>query len=357
MYGVIKSLLGSVLGFVRNVINDCTICRKLRGKFVTQVMADLPEDRLQATPPFTNVGMDVFGPWTVVARKTRGGSADAKRWAVIFTCLCTRAVHVEVIEAMDTSAFISALRRFVSLRGPVARLRCDRGTNFIGAEGELNQEQAANYLATKNCEWIFNPPKASHFGGVWERQIQTVRRVLDSMFAQLGKHQLTHEILVTFMAEACAVVNSRPITTIPSDANDPQALSPAMLLNLKTQLHEASPGDFTKEDVYGRKRWRRVQYLADQFWIRWKKEYLQSLQPRRKWCEAKPNVSNGDVVLLCDKDSPRYSWPLARVLKAHPSKDGKVRKADIMICRDGIRRTYLRPTAQLVLIEKAPAST
>ena len=199
---------------VRSVINKCIPCKKTRGKFLTQVMADLPKDRLEATPPFTSVGMDVFGPWTVVTRRTRGGTTDSKRWAVIFTCLCTRAVHIEVIDSMDTSAFISALRRFIALRGPVARLRCDRGTNFIGAKTELdtatkelNQEQLTRFLSSQNCEWVFNPPHASHFGGVWERQIGIIRHILESMFAQLGKHQLTHNTLATFMAEACAIVN------------------------------------------------------------------------------------------------------------------------------------------------------
>ena len=340
---------------VRSAINQCTVCRKLRGRFTTQVMAELPKDRLDAAPPFTNVGMDVFGPWPVTIRKTRSGSSEAKRWAVLFTCMCTRAVHIEVVESLDTSAFISALRRFISLRGPVARLRCDRGTNFIGAEGELNRDKTAQFLATKNCEWVFNPPKASHFGGVWERHIRTIRRVLDSMFAQLGRHQLTHEILVTFMAEACAVVNSRPITSTSSDANDPQALTPAMLLTLKTQPLEAPGGDFIREDLYGRQRWRRVQYLADQFWIRWRKEYLQSLQPRRKWVQDVPNLHSGDVVLLRQREQPRNSWPLARVLKTHPSGDGKVRKVEVLTSIAGTRRTFLRPISELILIEKSPA--
>ena len=345
---------------IRSVINRCVPCRRLRGKPLTQVMADLPVDRVTATPPFTNVGMDIFGPWTIVTRKTRGGTSDSKRWAVLFTCLYSRAIHVEVIESMDTCAFISAYRRFVAIRGPVSKLRCDRGTNFVGAKNELDEafdrmdrEQVVSYLTSQRCQWVFNPPHASHFGGVWERQIGTVRRVLDAMFLQLGKHQLTHEILVTFMAEACAIVNSRPLGTVSSDANDPQAISPSMLLTLKPQQLQPPPGDFVEKDLYGRRRWRRVQYLADQFWIRWKKEYIQSLQPRRKWPVVHPDICNGDVVLLHDKELPRCQWPLARVSEVHPSSDGRVRKADVTTCSGGTRRTYLRPISELTLIEKA----
>ncbi len=122
---------------ISRVIHHCLKCKKLRGKFQFQKMADLPIDRLTPSPPFTFVGLDVFGPWEVMARRTRGGQAHNKRWAVIFTCLSTRAIHIELIESMDTSSLINALRRFVAIRGPVLQFRSDCGTNFVGACNEL----------------------------------------------------------------------------------------------------------------------------------------------------------------------------------------------------------------------------
>lgn len=122
---------------VSSVIFKCVICHKLRGSLQIQKMADLPADRLSPMPPFANVGLDVFGPWMVMTRRTRGGSADNKRWVVLFTCMTTRAVHIELVESMSTSSFINALRRFFSVRGPAKLLRSDRGTNFIGACKEL----------------------------------------------------------------------------------------------------------------------------------------------------------------------------------------------------------------------------
>ena len=80
-----------------------------------QKMADLPPDRAEIGPPFTNVGIDVFGPWTVQTRRTRGGAADSKRWGLVFTCLASRAIHIELLETMDTSSFICALGRFFSI--------------------------------------------------------------------------------------------------------------------------------------------------------------------------------------------------------------------------------------------------
>lgn len=91
---------------------------------------------------FYQRGFDVFGPWTVQTRRTRGGVAVNKRWGVVFTCLVSRAIHIELLETMDASSFICALRRFFSIRGPALRLRCDRCSNFVGAKTELDESLA-----------------------------------------------------------------------------------------------------------------------------------------------------------------------------------------------------------------------
>lgn len=96
-------------------------------------MADLPTDRLKMCPHFTHVGLDVFGPWTVA---TRGGQAQSKRWAIMFSCMSLRAVHIEVIESLETH-----LRRFFAIRGPAKSLLSNRGTNFVGASKELVMDQ------------------------------------------------------------------------------------------------------------------------------------------------------------------------------------------------------------------------
>ena len=341
---------------ISKMIRQCVICRRLRGSLLSQQMANLPADRLDTPPPFTNVGFDVFGPWTIQTRKLRGGAANAKRWGLILTCLNCRAVHIEVLETMEASSFICALRRFFSICGPPSLLRCDRGTNFIGGKSELDESLKAmdknsieKYLAQQSCQWIFNPPHASHFGGVWERQIGTVRRILDGMFLQLGSPQLTHELLVTLMAEVTGIINSRPIAAVPSDADEPQPLTPNMLLTMKTRPLLPPPGVFSSEDLYSRRFWRRAQYLADQFWTRWKREYLQAQQKRTKWNEIQPNIKEGDIVILKD-ETPRNQWPIGRIVDAIQSADGKVRKVKVATLRDGEKRIYNRPIKELVFI-------
>jgi hypothetical protein len=122
---------------ISTLIRTCVLCRKRRGKVEVQKMADLPEDRLTPGPPFSAVGVDTFGPWNVTTRRTRGGAAQSKRWAIIFTCLTTRPVHIELVEEMSSSSFINALRRITAIRGPIKIFRSDRGTNFIGVTDQI----------------------------------------------------------------------------------------------------------------------------------------------------------------------------------------------------------------------------
>ena len=236
----------------------------------------------------------------------------------------------------------------MSRRGIPDILFSDNGSNFVGAEKELAREMSklnsadiANEMGLRGICWKFNPPYASHFGGVWERMIRSVRRVLKGLLLQ---QRLTDEVLVTVMCEVESILNSRPLTTVSNDLSDPQPLTPAHLLTLK------SPGgpicETSDRDTYSKKRWRQVQYLADVFWRRWVREYLPTLQVRSKWNEVKRNLKVGDIVLVVDADSPRCSWPLGKVTEVVPDKSGVVRKA-IVKTRNG---EVLRPLSKMCMI-------
>lgn len=344
---------------INSTLHKCVVCKKLRGRTVEQKMADLPPDRLSTEPPFTYVGLDVFGPWTVTTRRTRGGQANSKRWAVLFTCMSTRAVHIELIEAMDTSSFINALRRFFALRGPVKQIRSDCGTNFTGACKELHmfltdpeEPNVRKYLGEEGCSWVFNPPHSSHMGGVWERMIGISRRILDSMLKQTSSSRLTHEVLSTLMAEVTAIINARPLAPIPSDPDSPFLLTPASLLTQKGCIHLPPPGIFDSKDLY-RQQWRQVQHLANTFWNRWRREYLPTLQSRSKWQNLRPNLKKGDLVLLKDNQARRNEWPMALVTRTFPDQDGKVRKVELKVTKSGSAKTFLRPVSETVFLKSA----
>ncbi|XP_028656694.1 uncharacterized protein LOC114650672 [Erpetoichthys calabaricus] len=339
---------------IGKILNQCVTCRKLRGKVHEQRMCDLPAERLQMDPPFSYVGVDLFGPWEVSTRRTRGGHANSKRWAVLFTCLCTRAVHIEVVEEMSSSSFINALRRFFALRGPAKQLISDCGTNFVGACRELGMEapkqgKVQEYLQDQGCAWVFNPPHSSHMGGVWERMIGVVRRILDSMLLQSGRVRLTHEVLTTLMAEVITIINARPLVPVSSDPEHPNVLTPSMLLTQKIGTPFLSQSNFGTGEML-RHQWKRVQYLAEEFWSRWRTEYLSTLQTRQKWQNKRPDIKEGDVVLLKEKQVRRNEWPMGIIMKAVPSKDGLIRKVEIKIVQQGATKILYRPISELVFL-------
>lgn len=163
------------------------------------------------------------------------------------------------------------------------------------------------YLSKTGCVWEFNPPHASHMGGSWERMIGVARRILDSMLLHLNV-KLTHEVLSTLMAEVAAIMNARPLVPVSTDPDNPQVLSPSMILIQKSAA-PPPPGNFSEKDMYT-KQWKQVQVLANQFWTRWRKEYLPHLQFRQKWTTHRKDLQVGDVVLLKDKQIERNHWPM-----------------------------------------------
>ncbi len=349
---------------VSYAISTCVVCKRLRSSALVQKMADLPTDRVEPSPPFSYCAVDYFGPFLI-----KEGRRELKRYGVLFTCMACRAIHIETAASLSTDSFINALRRFITIRGPIRQLRSDKGTNFVGAEAELKKaclemdtQKVRNFLMKENCDLIefnMNVPSASHMGGAWERQIRTVRNILASLMSKAGT-QLDDESLRTFMNEAMAIVNSRPLTL--DNINDPTSLEPLTpnhLLTQKSRIVLPPPGEFQREDLYSRKRWRRVQHLANEFWARWKQEYLQDLQIRPKWNRPRRDLQQGDIVIIKEDEVPRNKWRLARVEETYMDEDKHVRKVKLAISDKSLNSegkrtrplTFLeRPIHKLVLL-------
>ena len=139
---------------VINLIRNCVTCRRLRGTLQDQKMSNLPSDRLELSPPFTYCAVDFFGSFYI-----KEGRKELKRYGALFTCLMSRAVHVETSNTLETDSFINCLRRFIAIRGPIRQLRSYRGTNFVGAENELrmalnelDDQRIKHFLLKENCD-------------------------------------------------------------------------------------------------------------------------------------------------------------------------------------------------------------
>ena len=338
---------------VKFYLNKCLACIRIRAKTGTQMMAPLPADRAPTSGhPFQATGVDYFGPVLVKVKRSQ-----VKRWVALFTCLATRAVHLEVVFSLHTSSFLQAFIRFKCSRGNVTKtLYSDNATTFHGADAELKralerleEEGFARDLRSHGVDWNFNAPLASHQGGIWERLIRSVRKVLLGVPA-LQNSTPTDESLLTYLKEAESIINHRPLTSTSSgDPEDLPAITPAMILI--GVLAPSTPMDVFHSADQLRSDWRYTQIAAEQFWSRFVKEYLSNLQPRAKWYDSCANFKVGDVVLVKEiRFNHRPNYPKARVIGLHPGRDGLVRNVDLKFA-DG--KTLTRDIRKVVPLEGA----
>ncbi|XP_057291781.1 uncharacterized protein LOC130614338 [Hydractinia symbiolongicarpus] len=253
-------------------------------------------------PPFNRSGVDFFGPMILKrSKRTRASSGIVKRYGVLFTCMTSRAVHIELAGDLSTDSFILALRRFISRRGNPKTITSDNGTNFVGPDRELrelvtnlNETKLQKELTKNSIEWKFNPPFSPWMNGAMESMVKITKRVLK------------------------AIVRDRVLT--------------------EEELH-----------LNDRKRWRAVQAASNMFWNRWRKEYLPSLTTRAKWNTNDDQIKEGDLVIVRDQNVLKNHWPLGRIAKIFPGSDGINRVAEVKTA-DG---NYIRPIRSLALLERS----
>lgn len=191
-------------------------------------------------------------------------------------------------------------------------------------------------------EFRFNPPRASHFGGVFESLIRLCRRPIS---LALDEQRLTEEAFITVLAEVERLINSRPLVPLSDDPDDLSALTPADLLLFRSGT-PLPPGLFSEGDRL-RHRWRQVQALTHLFWRKFVLDYLPLLIKRQKWLRPKRNLHPGDLVLLREDNVPRGHWPMARIINVRTSSDDLVRSVTLKT-RQG---QYNRPIHRVILLE------
>lgn len=312
---------------IKSVKGKCVICRKMDKIATGQEMGQLPEQRLKPSPAFYNTSLDLFGPLMIrdtVKRRTR-----AKTYGVIFTCLASRAVHIDLVEGYDTQSFLSAFRRFVSIRGYPHTVHSDMGSQLMAASKEIrdmtgkwNLHEISNLGIQQGMMWSFNKSaNAPWQNGACESLIKSVKRLL---VIAIGENVLSFGELQTVLYEVANILNERPIGLKPGyDISLGAYLCPNDLLLGRASNRVPSGPMVDTADV--RKRFSIVQSVVTSFWRRWMRDYFPTLTIRQRWHTARRNLRAGDVVLVQDSDLIRGNWKLAQVEKAKPGKDGKVR--------------------------------
>ncbi|XP_033106332.1 uncharacterized protein LOC117108428, partial [Anneissia japonica] len=224
----------------------CTKCRAFAHRTETQIMAGLPLERMTPfSPPFLYTACDYFGPYHVRV----GRNKTTKHYGVIFTCLVTRAVHLELAVDCSTQEFIQVLRRFYAIRGQPNLIQSDNGTQFVGAERELrmmiagwDKEKLTEYCAEKKVTWKFTTPLAPHHNGCAESLVKSCKHALKK---SIGDQLLTPFELYTYLQEVANLVNSRPIGRKPNDPDDGSYISPNDILLGRSSSH-VPQGPFRK---------------------------------------------------------------------------------------------------------------
>ena len=245
---------------IREWENECMKCRRRKAQPATQIMAPLPDIRLRnSMKAFCQVAVDFGGPYITVQGR---GRRREKRYLCLFTCLMSRAVHLEVAFGLDTSSFMNAFYRMVNRRGLPKEMISDNGTNFVGADRELQElvamldtSKISEDGANKGIQWHFNPPLAPHFGGVHEIMIKAAKR---AAFAVLKGADVTDEELITAFTGVEALLNSRRLTYQTANPLDQLPLTPNHFLFGQAGGHFA-PESVDTTHYSPQKRWRRLQ--------------------------------------------------------------------------------------------------
>lgn len=343
---------------VKRLLHRCPTCTRWRAVAPQPPMGNLPEGRVTPARPFLRTGVDYAGPIHIRTSKGRGHKSH-KAFIAIFICMCTKAVHLEVVSDYSTEAFLAALRRFTARRGLCTDLFSDCGTNFVGADRQLREllrasspdgRRIAHVAATEGIRWHFNPPAAPHFGGLWEAAVKSMKHHLRRI---IGDTTLTFEEMSTFLAQVEACLNSRPLQALSDDPDDISALTPGHLLIGAPLLAVPEPSLRDKADS-SLSRWQHLQKMRDHFWERWSREYLHSLAARPKWLKPDAAPQVGALCLIRSEITPPSKWPLARITKLHPGDDNVTRVVTVRTSTS----EFVRPLTKIVLLPgiTAPAS-
>lgn len=265
---------------LRKHIFICFRCRPTREQ---QLMGDLPASRITQNRAFLHTAVDYAGPLMTRTAKGRGHKAH-KSWIAVFVCMASKAVHLELVGEMTSQGFVAAFKRFTSRRGHCSDIYADNGTNFVGANREMQLEvnrcmNSDNWnllLAESATRFHFAPPGSPHFNGLAEAAVKIARSALKRA---IGEHTLTFEEMTTLLAQIEAVMNSRPLCGLTRDPNDYSALTP---------------------------------------------------------------VKVNDIVVLRDENLPPSKWLLGRIVATHPGYDGNVRVVTVKTATAKLKRSIVK---------------
>lgn len=349
-----KYWITSLKSAVKQVTRNCKICVKEKARTQQQLMGQLPASRVTPHRAFFNSGVDYAGPIQMRTSKGRGHTST-KGYICLFVCMSTRAIHLEAVTDLTSQGFMAAFKRFVARRGHCSHLWSDNATTFVGAAKELKDifsktkskvaSEIAELLANDGTTWHFIPAKAPNFGGIWEAGIRSVKRHLNRIN---GTTKLTFEEMSTLLAQIEACLNSRPLCQLDETLTTLNPLTPGHFL-IGEPVMNVPDTNYEDKNINLLTRWQFIQNRMQDFWRRWKAEYLNTLQQRHKWQGTVKAPCVGDIVIVKEDDMPPAKWLLGKIKALHPGTDQLVRVATVQCKGDHLLK---RPLSKLILLPK-----
>lgn len=337
---------------VRQILNRCLLCKRLKAATCQQIMSNLPAERIHPSRPFQKIGIDFCGPIITKPNLPRS-RVKLKSYICVIICMCTKSIHLECVSDLSSQGLLACLKRFIGRRGLPSDIFSDNGKNFVGLAKDLNalfrlikSQDIQDFVASSSIIWHFIPPYSPNFGGLWEAAVKSTKQLL---VRACKSAILNFEELTTYLCQIEAILNSRPLVPMSSDPSDLTALTPGHFLIGSPLLDiPDAQGNIT---LPLNERWSLIQKMKLHFWKRWSREYLNQLQQRPKSHSSHfRDLQVGDLVIIHNADAPPLKWLLGRIEETFPGSDGHVRVANIRTAVGLLKR----PIAKISVLLPGP---
>jgi len=342
------------------ISRTCAPCQRAYAKPLSHQMGMLPPSRTTPAPTFDRVGIDFAGPFILKRGHTRKPTL-VKAYAVVFVCMATKAVHLDLCASLSTPDFIATLTRFVSRRGCPSHVFTDNGTNFLGAREEIRELQTllessktrqavTSFSSSNGIQWHNIPPRAPHFGGLWEAAVNSMKKLIRK---NITPHALQYDEFYTLITQVEATLNSRPLTPIlTDDVTEGKVLTAGHFL-IGRPIRALPTHKPSEAKITSLRRWNLVQRLSADIWQQWLSSYLASCAQRSKWIHQGRKLVKGDLVFIKDETLKTLDWPIGIILEVHPGDDNVTRVVTLR-CRG---KEYRRSVERLILLEQPKTET